>query len=267
MKQRNLQFRFQQLLVAAAANTKLTIYSTVNSNKRLRCRTIGGCLRHRFVMFNKCHKDNSKDNNARERGLFLMLWGEWWLILWPNNGTATFLMLTRLHIHPQSSGEGGGRRRRSSFQGYTRHSLKSSLPAVSRGCEHIQISSAACAHPHCRAPCDGATVAKRIEKKKNVLAKETRRRSAWRSCDISGRSPIGQESPPAISKAQLPSSLTVYAPAKPPQPCEKWKMKNMMTSHTAAKRILIGFNCSRDWTQRSCCVRLIRGRLHPEGQS
>lgn len=218
-------------------------------------------------MFNKCHEDYSGENNARREGgkssaagLFLMLRREWWLILWPNNGAATFLMLTGLHIHPQCSGVGAR--------------FKATLATHSRAVTQRFPAAATTFKsrvPHVRvrcvwAACDGATVAQRIEKK-NAAGKGGKTvqlleelRYKWQE---SHRSRIST----SYFQTTAPSpSLAVYAPAKPPQPCEKWKMKNMMTSHTAAKRILIGFNCGGDWTQRSCCVRVIRGRLHPEGQ-
>lgn len=46
----------------------------------------------------------------------------------------------------------------------------------------------------------------------------------------------------------------------------EWKMDQIITSQTAAKRILIEFNYRRDWIQRSCCMWLVRCGISPEGQ-
>lgn len=144
---------------------------------------------------------------------------------------------------------------RSSFHGDARHSLKSSLPAVCRCCcDHIHSATFkyciyftltsspsfdACMLARYLRLWDEDAWAdplgqkekkrkKKTQKKTLQAAEEATRRSAWRSCDISGESPIGQESPAAISKPQLPPSLLprflpVDAPTKPPQPCENEK--------------------------------------------
>lgn len=61
-----------------------------------------------------------------------------------------------------------------------------------------------------------------LGQKKKKRCRRQKKQEAWRSCDISGKSPIGQESPAAISKPQLPPS-----PSTPPRNLRsRAKMKN-----------------------------------------
>lgn len=169
--------------------------------------------------------------------LFLMLRREWWLILWPNNGTATSLMLTGLHIHLNALGV-EGRKREGSAQWFclVLIILKRSLPAV---CRELRprprgyIEKARVSHVRSHVVRDEAAVAKRREKK-NAAGKKKRSSNAaqrpeelrykWRE---SHRSRIS-------TKPRLPPSLPPW-PSTPPRNLrsrakhEKWRMRWLHT--------------------------------------
>lgn len=110
------------------------------------CRTIGSCLSSRFVMFNKCQEDNGGENDVRRRrGEKASAAG---IVFEATQRVMTYSVTKQRHgdiphvdrapYSPQCSGGfWGGGFVRSSFQSCARHSLKSSLPAVCRGCDHI----------------------------------------------------------------------------------------------------------------------------------
>lgn len=210
--------------------------------------------------------------------LFLMLCREWWLLLLPDNSTTTFLMLTGLHIHLSALGAQSSHFVKSSFQGYWRHSHKLPPSLVLCNCNQITTFGFCPKTPttHRRTYTQHGcmifrvTVIKLSANNKIPPGKKRVTRHHARGAMMQAAEPLQPYKAMHQSSGSKWPNLSTTAPLLHPHETsptlQKWKMKNIMTSHTAAKRILIEFNCRGDWTQRSCCVRLIRGRLCPEGQ-
>ncbi len=192
----------------------------------------------------------------------------------------TFLMLTGLHIHLSALGARPGHFFPSSAQGHHLHSHKSFLSVVLCNCSQMRLtpfgfcplphhSIVACYFVSLSESCLWITVTKSLLEKKKQ--KDITPEEPWckqpHPCETVGPGATQTTaSVKCLQQLKLTTTTPSLHPHKTSPSLQIWKTNNIITSQTAAQRILIEFNCRRDWTQRSCCVRLIRDRLCPEGQ-
>lgn len=115
-------------------------------------------------------------------------------------------------------------------------------------------SAVACYFASLSESCPGITVTKSPTEKSN---KTSRRRSHDAANSLRDSRPAAAQTTASVKCFQQ-LNLTATSPLL--HPCEtsptpqKWKMNSIITSQTAAKRILIEFNCRGDWKQILLCA-------------